>query len=228
MEPINEYRLRKLVCEIIFNFDIDDYDEEPYAYDLIFIESLRNIVKARCEKNDLSKDVMNNINKFLSYAREYKDENREKRIELINEIIMIMNSQEKDESLIFYRFQLYERRRNFEYLLKKSDREIIEQIPNIHKSICHDLFVVVSHSNDVSDMDFVKEYLPDLKDSDLYYESLNMMLKENPLVFKDQLFYNRMICVLEYNSLICEDLIKYNEKLVKKIDKKIKKIKLRS
>lgn len=225
MEPINEYRLRKLVYEIMFNFYIDDYDEETYVYDLVFMESLRNVVRGHCEKNDLSKDVINNINKFLSYAREYKDENREKRIELINEIIVLMNRQEKDESLIFYRFQLYERTKKFEYLLKKSDREIIEEIPNVHQSICHDLFVLVTHSDDVDDMDFVKEYLHDLKDSDLYYESLNMMLKENPLVFKDKLFYNRMICVLEYNSLICEDLVKYNAKLVKKIDKKIKKIK---
>ena len=103
---------------------------------------------------------------------------------------------------------------------------IISQINNIHDSICNDLFVLVSHSSNVSDEEFIKEYLTELKDSDLYYESLNVILKENPLVFKDQLFYNRMICVLEYNNLIYEDLVEYNQKLVKKIDKKVKKIKL--
>lgn len=225
MEPINKYKTRKLVYQIMFDFYEDNNHEDPFMFDLNIIKSLETIVEYHTSQNDLSASVMDNINKFLMAAREYKDENRNERIEIINNIIRLMNSQEKDQSLIFYRMQLHTRTKEFKYLFKASDAEIIKEIDNVHDSICHDLFVLVSHSTDVSDEDFVKEYLPELKDSDLYYESINTILKENPIVFKDQLFYNRMICVLEYNNIMYQDLVEYNEKLVKKIDKRIKRIK---
>lgn len=225
MEPINIYKTRKLIYQIMFDFYNKDYEEDPRMFDLNILKSLEVIVEYHTSQNDLSKTVMDNISNFLVAAREYQDENRNARIEIINNIIRFMNGQEKDDSLIFYRMQLYTRTKDSKYLFKASDAEIIKEIDNVHDSICHDLFVLVSHSTDVNDEDFIKEYLPELKDSDLYYESINTILKENPIVFKDQLFYNRMICILEYNNLMYQDLVKYNEKLVKKINKKIKNIK---
>lgn len=222
-ESINEYKTRKLIYQIMFDF-YDDYEENTSIFDLIIIESLKNIVEFHSRNNDLSKDVINNINKFLMQAREYKDEKRKERIELVNDIIRIMNNQEKDRSLIFYRIQLYDRTNNFKYLFKAKDAEIIDEISNVHDSICNDFFVLVSHTDDVDDITFVNEFLPDLKECELYYQSLNMMLKENPIVFRDQTFYNRMICVLQSNSLLNKDTVDNNEKLVKKINKKIKKL----
>ena len=225
MEPINIYKTRKLIYQIMFDFYEKNYEEDTGMFGLNILKSLEVIVEHHTSQNDLSKSVIDNIGKFLMAAREYKDEQRLERIEIINNIIRLMNSQEKDDSLIFYRMQLHTRTRDFRYLFKASNAEIISEIDNVHDSICHDLFVLVSHSTDVSDEEFIKEYLPELKDSDLYYESINTILKENPIIFKDKLFYNRMICVLEYNNLMYQDLVEYNEKLVKKIDKKIKKIK---
>lgn len=222
-ESINEYKTRKLIYQIMFDF-YDDYEENTSIFDLIIIESLKNIVEFHSRNNDLSKDVINNINKFLMQAREYKDEKRKERIELVNDIIRIMNNQEKDRSLIFYRIQLYDRTNNFKYLFKAKDAEIIDEISNVHDSICNDFFVLVSHTDDVDDITFVNEFLPDLKECELYYQSLNMMLKENPIVFRDQTFYNRMICVLQSNSLLNKDTVDNNEKLVKKINRKIKKL----
>ncbi len=225
MEPINIYKTRKLVYKIMFDFYDKDYEEEAFMFDLNIIKSLEVIVEYHTSQNDLSASVINNINKFLMAARDYQDENRNERIEIINNIIRLMNAQEKDDSLVFYRMQLHTRTKESKYLFKASNAEIIKEIDNVHDSICHDLFVLISHSSDISDEDFVKDYLPELKDSELYYESLNVILKENPIVFKDQLFYNRMICVLEYNNIMYQDLVEYNEKLVKKIDRKIKNIK---
>lgn len=187
--------------------------------------SLKNIVEYHTKNNDFSEPVKDNIRNFLYQAREYQDEHRKERIDIINEIIGLINTQEKDESLIYYRLQLYDRSNQFKYLFKATKAEIIKEIDNVHDSICFDLFVLVSHSTDVSEEEFIKEYLPVLKSTDLYYESLNMILKENPIVFKDQLFYNRMMCVLEYNNLMHDELVEYNERLVKKINKKTKKIK---
>ena len=226
MESINIYKTRKLIYQIMFDFYEKNYSEDSGMFDLNILKSLEAIVEYHTSQNDLSASVMDNISNFLMAARDYQDENRNERIEIINNIVRLMNSQEKDQSLIFYRMQLHTRTKDFKYLFKASDSEIIKEIDNIHDSICHDLFVLVSHSTDVSDMDFINEYLPELKDSDLYYESINTILKENPIVFKDQLFYNRMICVLEFNNLMYQDLVEFNEKLVKRIDKKVKKIKL--
>ena len=225
IEPIENYRLRKLIYQIMFNFYEDNYDEDPSVYKLVVIESLKNIVEFHVNQNDLSDNVKNNINKFLQQARYYNDENRIKRIELINETIILLNSQEKDDSLMFYRLQLYSRTKDFKYLFKTSDAEIKNKIEYIHDSICNDLFVLVSHTDDVDDIEFVKEYLPYLKDLDLYYDSINIILKENPLVFKDKTFYDRMMSVLTINDFIDEEVAYYNKKLIKKINKKVRRIK---
>lgn len=227
MESIEQYKIRKLIDQIIFDFYEENYEEQPDIFNLNILKSLEIIVKYYTSQNDLSKSVIDNVYKFLVVAREYDDENKNERIEIINNIIRIMNGQKRDESLTFYRIQLYNRTKEFRYLFKASNAEIINEIDNIHSSICNDLVVLISHSNDVSDMDFINEYLPELKDSALYYESLNVILKENPAVFKDPLFYNRMICILECNNLIYEDIVEYNEKLVKRIDKKIKKLRFK-
>ena len=224
MEPINKYKMRKLVYNIIFNFYEKNYNDEPELFDLIIIESLKNIVEYNTKENNLSESVKDNIRSFLLQAREYEDEHRKERINIINEIIGLLNTQEKDDSLIFYRMQLYDRTKDFKFLFQAPKSEIIKEIDNVHDSICYDLFVLVSHSTDVSDEEFIKEYLPELKASDLYYESLNIILRENPIVFKDQLFYNRMMCVFEYKNITYQELVKYNEKLVKKIERKIKRI----
>lgn len=227
MESIEQYKIRKLIDQIIFDFYEENYEEQPDIFNLNILKSLEIIVKYYTSQNDLSKSVIENVYKFLTVAREYNDENKNERIEIINNIIRLMNGQKRDESLTFYRIQLYNRTKEFRYLFKASNAEIINEIDNIHSSICNDLVVLISHSNDVSDMDFINEYLPELKDSALYYESLNVILKENPAIFKDSLFYNRMICILEFNNLIYEDIVEYNEKLVKRIDKKIKKLRFK-
>ena len=224
-EDINIYRVRKLVYAIIFDFYDNDYKEEPGMFDLIILESLKNIVEAHVENGDLSNDVISNINNYLEQARDFKDENRSKRIEIINEIIITMNKQDYDNLLLFYRIQLMDRRKNFKYGINYSSDEIKAEMNNVHESICHDLVVIESHSEDVSDEEFVTEYLPDLTNSSLYYESLNMILKENPSVFKDRTFYNRMMCILNLNNEInnVPEMFKINKKLVKNINRQKKK-----
>lgn len=227
MEDINRYKTRKMLYEIMFNFEKIDYSKDPDIFDLTIIESLRNLVKYHTSNGHLKDSVKDNINEFLSQARYHFDDNRVERIKLINEMITLINSQIDDEHLMFYRFQLYYRTKQSRYLLKASREEIEKEIPHVHDSICHDLYLVSSHSDEFTDEEFIKEALPYLQDSNLYYESLNMILKENPIVFKDLTFYNRMMCVLNINNDIYKaekEMIKYNKKLVKSIDKKTKKI----
>ena len=227
MESINDYMLRKVIYEIIFNNEKINYAEDSSIFDLSVIESLRNIVKYHTSNGHLIDSVKDNISEFLSQARYHFDKEREERIKLINEILILMNNQINDEHLMFYRFQLYYRTKQSRYLLKASQEEIKKEIQHVHDSICHDLYVITSHSDEFTDEEFIKESLPYLQDSNLYYESLNMMLRENPIVFKDLTFYNRMMCTLNMNNEIYKDeieMIRYNKKLVKSINKKIKKI----
>lgn len=224
-EDINLYKVRKLIYQIMFDLNEQEYLEDTNLFDLVFIESLKNVVEYHVKNNYLSDSVKNNINEYLYQARNYNDENKIERINLINDVIKLMNSQEKDESLIFYRFELLKRRRDFKYVFKYTDEQIKNEIENIHDSICNDLIVTVSHSDVVDDEEFMKYYLPCIGNSELYYESLNVILKENPAVFKNQLFYTRMLTVLTHNDELYEDkkeVLEYNNKLIKRINKKRK------
>jgi hypothetical protein len=222
-EDLITYRMRKVIYSIIFNFYENDYEDKE-DFDLITVESLRNVVEYLASENYLSESVKNNINNYLMRARYFEDENRTKRIELINDTIGFMNRQQCDNSLIFYRLQLFDRRREFKYLFKLTNEEIKKEIENVHDSICNDLYVIIGQSNLTSDEEFEKEYLPFFKNTNIYYESLNIFLKENPTIFKDEIFYNRMMKVINLNNEICNDkeVFKMNKKLLKKIDKKIK------
>lgn len=222
-ENIEIYRMRKVIENVIFNFYENDYEDKE-DFDLITVESLRNVVEYLSSQNYLSESVKNNIHNYLTRARYFEDENRSKRVEFINETIGFMNRQQFDHSLIFYRLQLFDRRKDFKYLFKSTNEEIKKEIENVHDSICNDLYVLIGQSNLTSDKEFEEEYLPYFKNTNIYYESLNMFLKENPTVFKDEIFYSRMMKVINLNNEICNDkeVFKMNKKLLKKIDRKIK------
>ena len=228
-ENIVEYKTRKYIYAIIFNFYENDYSEDISAFDLVIVESLKNIVEYLTSENYLSESVKNNISNYLIQAREINDKDRKKRIEFINDIVGFMNAQKRDESIIFYRLELHKRRRDFGYItLKYSDNKVKQEIENVHDSIIHDFYVLATHSIEISEEEFKEEYLPYFKDTNIYYESLNTILYENPLVFKDELFYNRMMQVLNLNNELYQDkkdVLNMTNKLIKKINRKVKKIK---
>ena len=224
-EPIELYKLRKLIYYIIFNSCIEDYEESNDMFDIVILESLRNIVEFHVGRGDLSKDVKNNINNFLRLARDINDENRNERIKICNEIIRIINSNDLDKSILFYRLELQKRTRDFGYIIKYSDDKVIEDIELVHDSICDDFFIMTSHTDNIEEEIFKTEFLPNFINSDAYYDSLNAILEENPSVFKNETFYNRMLQVLNLNKEIYNNdkkITKYNKKLINKINRKRK------
>jgi hypothetical protein len=133
-----------------------------------------------------------------------------------------MNSQQVDYSIVFYRVQLYVRRKEIRYLFKATNEEIKKEIENIHDSICNDLYVLIGQSNLTSEEEFENEYLPYFQNTNIYYESINMILKENPTVFKDELFYKRMMKVINLNNELYSDdkkISKMNKQFIKRINK---------
>ena len=227
-ENLNSYKTIKLIHNIIFNFVENDYTEDPSIFNLLIIESFKNIVEEHLLLGNLSNDVKNNIFNFLNQAREYKDEKSEKRNQLINELIVSMNSNYEDKSNVFYRMELYKRTRDFKYVTKYTNEQINENIEYVHDSICNDFYILVSHLEETTDEEFEEIYLPCFIDCETYYDSLNAILFENPKVFKNKLFYSRMMKILNENvKLHNEDKVmkNYNNKILRKINRKVRKCK---
>lgn len=220
------YQTGKLIYTIIFNFYENDYRDDTNMFDLIIVESLKNILEYLTSQNFLSAEVKNNISNYLMQAREIQDDDRKRRVELINEIVGLMNSQKKDESLLFYRLELHKRRKDLGYIIStRSDLEVKNEIDNVHDSILNDHYVLVSHSHQVSDKEFEEEYLEWFTNTNIYYESINSILYEYPQIFKNEIFYNRMMKVLNINNQLHNNnkaILKTNKRLLKKIDRKIK------
>ena len=226
-EDLIVYRMRKLIYSVIFNFFENEY-EDAEDFQLIVVESLRNVVEYLTSQNYLSESVKNNIHNYLTRARYFEDEDRSKRIELVNDTIGFMNSQNQDDSIIFYRLELFKRKKDYKYIIGYSNEKVQSEIKHVHDSICNDLYVVVSHTDITDDETFETEYLPYFKDSNIYYESLNAILYENPSSFKDKLFYNRMMKIINLNKELYKDdkqILNMNKKMLNKINRKIKKIK---
>jgi len=217
-----------LINAIIFNLEDEEYENKEDIFDLVFMRSFLNVVKYYVDNNSFSEKIKDNIRNYLFKAREYKDNNRDKRIDIINEIIITLNNQKEDNSLGFYRLELYKRRRDLKFAIKADNDTIKKEIDAIHDSICGDLYVIYTHSDSISDQKFINEHLPNLSNSAMYYESINALIMDYPYIFKDRIFYNRMMCVLNLNNELYNDdkeMINLNKKLVKKVNRKVKRIK---
>lgn len=222
------YRSTKLALYIIFNEINNDYKNEPFLFNTVIIECLKDAVEEFINKNILSNDMKNNIYNYLYQAREIYDDKREDRIEISNEIIRIMNQSYIDNSIGFYKYELYKRQDDKQYL-SCSNEQVESEISNIKESICDDFLIFIAQNEiDTPTEEFVEEELEDLVNDPMYYNSINAFLHEQPYLFKDLTFYNRTLCVLDlkmqkYNN---HSTKKLNKKFVKKIKNKVKDIKI--
>lgn len=213
----NVYIIEKLLMTIIFDSNNVNYQDKTWSHDIKILEVFKELIAAYVERKILSKELKYNINNFLIQIRMIKDEDSEKRIKIINDIILLLNGQDKDKSLTVYINELW-KRRSFKYLFY-SDEVIKNEIPAVNESICFDTQVLISHDKThTSDADFIK-HIPILKDNLYYYESLRAILSECPSMFKDDTFYRRILYVLDLNYELYNELKEENKKMIKKINK---------
>lgn len=214
------YYIHKFLLAIMFDDTYDYYKKNTWVYDIDILEDFRDVVKYYSESNCLSNKVKDNIYKILVDGRSIKDESYNERIVLINEIISILNSQKLDVSLNYYLGQLLLRKRKTKNELKKYNlQDLYNEIPSIHESIFSDFMVLLSHSNQITDEQFVERYLETFSKDKLYYESLNSILKECPSLFQNKIFIDRMNSVFELNSELYSDCKKLNKEMIKRIKK---------
>lgn len=213
-----------LTCKYILSmiFIIDTMEITDEFYEIGLLENMRVVLTILSKEESVSNKLKENMFKFLSNGRDIRDENREKRLEIINNMITVLNKSKEDEELTFYREELVKRSGDIKYRAKYDNDIIRDQMDLVDKSIGFDIAVLEALIETTSDEDFIKNYLPDLIDNAFYLNSINAIMIECPSLFQNQTFYNRNICVL--NSLN-EKIVENNKKLIKKVSKKIKKFK---
>ena len=218
-EQLATYYTYKMALSIPFDMKESDFEYNNIYFNLLVMDYLKLIVETFTKENLISKKVEDNIKNYLLQARDYQDKNRKERIDIINDILSSLNSQENDNSLGLYIYELMKRRNSKKYLFKPIS-EIKSEIDKVHQSIVNDYLVLFTHSESMSDEVFNQSFLDKFVKSELYFESLNVILNEMPQVFTNSIFYERVMDVLSTKKFF----EKKNNKLIEKIDKKIKQI----
>lgn len=213
------YYLQKFLVFLMFDNSQKMSKEMDWIYDINVLQVFKNLIEEFGKWGCLRPQVQNNIYNILAYGRNIIDENYKQRIQKINDIIIVLNSLPEQDYMKFYCGQLSYRIEDPKVLKKITVAEVKNSIHLIEDSICTDFLVLLSHSKDVSNEEFVNDYLPEFINNGFYYESLNMIMKECPSYFKDELFVDRMNSVIEMNR----QLHPYFNGKSRKIKKKIKK-----
>lgn len=175
-----------------------------------FIANLYPFIESFVSKNVLSNEMRDNVLNYLNVVR-FMDEDKtlsiseyiEKimKIDLINKMIVMINGQEKDNSMRYYRYEMYNRTNDKIYLnpIIMSDEDILEEKEELFDSIAFDHFVLCTHDEGITDEEFDNNYLPKLLDEKMYYEVLNAIYHEYPEKFLNDVFYQRCLQVLNTN-----------------------------
>lgn len=215
-----DYIIYKQQQNILFKIFIGEYNEDFFK--ISSMENLRYTLEVFINEKAIIDTSKKSLYNFLLEARNINDNDRVRRIELINEMISLLNFIKEDENLEFYRKELYKRRQCLKYFLY--DQDIIKnEISITNGSICCDFLILESHSSDVSEDKFDEQYLPLFINNYDYYEALNALLIEYPKVFKNEILCNRVVKVLEEEYRLNPS--KDNKKIVKIIKKQFKKYK---
>ena len=200
----------KLVQGLIFSSKISPSVRESFT-DIGDLVHLKTIIE-NC--NYMFDDAeINNIGIILQDVKDIEDEYTNERINIINEILITLNSSiDKKEHYNFYKEEFLKRVNNKK--LNKLDNSTIEEYKYIIKtSIAMDTIVLLSHT---SKDENINNYLNDFVDSVFYRMSIRAIIQEFPLILNNDLFVSRMNKVLDNSK---------DKKSVKVLRKEIRKIK---
>ncbi len=215
------YYICKMAFSIIFDIKDNNYEYGDLYFDLVVMDYLKTVIEELTKNNFLSKKVKDNIKTYLLKARDYKDEDRKERIDIINDILTLLNGQEKDNSLVFYVSELYKRTNDKKIIYRATKEQIREKIDRIHESIVNDYLILTTHNITTTEEEFKNNFLDKFVCSDVYVESINVLLSEIPQIFNDKVFYERVMNVLEMKKFFTKEK---STKLEKEVNKKIKQV----
>ena len=222
-------------CELLLvekdaeNLVKNDNYLNSYEFLLNFKEFISNLI----DNDYLSPLMKNNVLNYLNVVRFSDnvecDSNWNKIIWLINDIIKLVNSNNCNKYVTFYRKEMYKRTNNDDYMNLPSVF-IIQSEDKLCSSIIFDHLVLLSHSDKVDDLTFDREYIPKLIGNWKYFESINCILEEYPNKFLDKLFMERYQMVMNefysrdygepynYGIVMFGDRVENKTKSLKKVE----------
>lgn len=224
---LESYITLKCIESIIF--DINDkniYDND--IYNIKFLKLVKETIDIYARMGYINAECKEKIFRFLMPAREIKDKYRNERFEIVNDIIRILNCISKDESINFYRVEIFKRTGEKDFLNanKLYDEEIELEIDRLGQAMSFEFFMIKSILDNNGDYKFIFEAVPELENNQFFYDAINLFLSEYPELFKNKQFYERIHYVLNKteSNLNDKNISKINKKIKKTIDKSNKKI----
>jgi len=223
-EYMDAYYVDKYLLSIIFDIDKKYYLRTPKVFTLNVLIRLKLLVQQYTENCYFSNEVKNNLYSILQDIREIKEcDNYKEKVEIINEIITLLNRQKEDKSMIFYRYNMFERTYDLRYLFKYSNIQMRSITDYIHQLIQNDFTIIKTHLEETEE-NFDKFYVSEMGNLECYYENINFILLECPYLFENEIFYNRVMKILILNNNN-NDFNKLKNKNKKKKKKQMNKIK---
>ena len=214
-------------CELVLaNRDADGIIEKnvnlkSYA----FLNSFKNFINKMIENDYLSPFMKNNALNYLNTVRFSdilgSDENWDKKIWLISDIIRLINSKDCKKYVTYYRKEMYKRTNNDDYMNLPSCYILLSE-EKLCNSINFDHLVLFSHSDKVDNMTFRNEYLLKLIGNWRYFETINCILEEYPNKFLDKVFMERYQIVMneyynrDYGEPFNYGIVMFGDKVEKK------------
>lgn len=224
-EFIDSYYVHKYLLSIMFDTETENYLRTPKVFKAKTLKKLKLIIEDLTKGSYISYEIKRNLYTFIANIGEIKDcEDYSERFQVLGEITSLLNLQVDDNSLIFYRYNMFARTNDLKYLFKYSNIEIKALTDYVNQLIYNDFAVIKSHLEG-TDKEFDEDYLSEFQDTESYYENINLILKECPILLKNKTFYNRVMKVLNANSKN-KELQRINNKTLKKVNRNIRKIKL--
>lgn len=205
------YNFKFLECIIFVEYTHTEYGET--FKDIEYLRQFQYFIE---DNRFLFDDKrVNNIYKILQDVRYVEDEYKEERITILNNINNILNTpiNQKDNN-DFYRTEIVQRYNKKKYYRLKDD--VVESKKDlISASIAFDMPVIESH---IFDSEMYNKYYNEFIDNPLYYMSVRAIINEFPLILNNDIFVVRLSEILSQTKDT-----KTTKKLVKEIDRKIKR-----
>lgn len=218
---LDEYFLFKMALAILYYPKEDIQSDIPWLYDINTLKILNTITKLYAERCRLSKRIKDNMYEIVIEGREVKDEDYVERCNLLNEIVISLNTQPDDEHIMFYRETLFRRTDDKDALFKLNDYQIDALERSIQNRIFDDYVVVMSTLEEVTDEMFEEDFLPQfIEDGKHISESINVILMEAPELLKNDQFRKRIKIIID-NSRKCKRNLNKNSKLFLKEYKRL-------
>ena len=207
-EQYNDYMNVKSIQNLWYS-SINTYMDQNLFDELYKLEWFKNAIIDN--RNLIDEAIANNIRNIIEQYKYMEDKDSIKRNEIINEIIVALNSEyNKSENYMFYKEELAKRYDNKKYL-KVSDSVIDNNKQMLNESIGCD-FILLSMLCDFSEEEF-NMALDDIEFVNFHILSLNAIIEEFPLIITNPNFIPRVDIILKKKKL------KENKKMVKKINK---------